>query len=81
MMPKGSQNRCQNRHLGDQGARLLSFRGMFLGKRFFNNFEATQTSTKKLKNATKNKKKTQMHYFINFVIFHNMRQPPECFYT
>ena len=43
--------------------------GHVFGQTFFNNFEATQTSTKKLKNATKNKKKNADAFFYQFFDF------------
>ena len=66
---------------GRSGGRLLRFWGMFLGKRFLIIFKARKNHPKKLKMQSKSKKIKPMHFFINFLIFHKMRQPPECLYT
>ena len=66
---------------GRSGGRLLRFWGMFLGKRFFIIFKARKNHPKILKMQSKNKKNKPRHFFINFLIFHKMRQPPECLYT
>ena len=66
---------------GRSGDRLLRFWGMFLGKRFLIILKPRKNQPNILKMQSKNKKNKPRHFFINFLIFHKMRQPPECLYT
>ena len=46
MMPKGSQNRYQNHHLGDQGPDFRGFGACFFEDSFFMIFEASKNRPK-----------------------------------